>query len=385
MMRGKEKMEEQWREGIDSKAFLVQLLYRMPYMLLLGVAGAVIGSGLYLIIMTVFSGQQMYKAETEYYIDFADGRLEAKDYYNDATWNDVMATDLILGNIMSILGEEYDRNEIKDMITADILSDVRYLTITVEGEDEALVAAVSDVTKISLENFGKRMDEFDSIYQIEDNGVAAETVKLFTWRAALLGFVLGVIVMLVKVSLEFGVGDRFYTRKDILKYLNIPALGVFYEKDKTCSNAGAAALHDNLMYAVKKNMAADTENDNSHGTPACGKIDAKVIVLGICDTDEMQETKRKLKQAVDECGKNDFDGFDINISDIAIISMSDDANNIDYEEIKAAQAVILEVPFGVTARRKLEDVIQNLEIQDCHITGAVLTNCSKGWMKMYRG
>ena len=103
MMRGEKRMEEYWQEGIDSKAFLVELLYCMPYMLLLGVAGAVIGSGLYLIIMTVFSGPQMYQAETEYYIDFAEGRLEAKDYYNDATWNDVMATDLILGNTMSIL------------------------------------------------------------------------------------------------------------------------------------------------------------------------------------------------------------------------------------------------------------------------------------------
>lgn len=360
MMRGEKRMEEYWQEGIDSKAFLVELLYCMPYMLLLGVAGAVIGSGLYLIIMTVFSGPQIYQAETEYYIDFAEGRLEAKDYYNDATWNDVMATDLILGNTMSILGEEYDRNEIKDMITADILSDVRYLTITVEGENEALVAAVSDVTKISLENFANGKDEFDSIYQIEDNGVVAKTVKLFTWRAALLGSVLGVIAMLVKVSLEFGVGDRFYTRKDILKYLNLPALGILYKNGKAVCNIEEMNLDNNLSYII------DKSGDQ------CGKKEdisnnAKIVVLGFTDADAMQDIKGQIKQ------------------NIEIISMAEEINSDSYEKIRQAQIAILAVPFGVSVRRKIEERIENLEIQDCHITGAILTGCSRGWMKLYFG
>lgn len=360
MMRGKEEMKEQWHEGIDSKAFLVQLLYRMPYMLLLGVAGAVIGSGLYLIIMTVFSGPQMYQAETEYYIDFADGRLEAKDYYNDFTWNDVMATDLILGNTMSILGEGYDRNEIKNMITADILSDVRYLTITVEGENEALVAAVSDVTKISLENFGKNKDEFDSIYQIENNGVIAETVKLFTWRAALLGFVLGVIAMLVKVSLEFGVGDRFYTRKDILKFLNIPALGILYKNGNSVCKIEEMDLNNNLTYIVNKSDGhCEKKEDISNN--------AEVVILGFSDVCAMEDIKRQFKQ------------------DIEIISMAEEITNDSYEKIRQAQIVLLAVPFGVSARRKIEECIENLEIQDCHITGAILTDCSRGWMKLYCG
>ena len=106
------------REGIDSKAFLICLLRRIPYMLLIGLTGAIIGSGLYLLIMVISNRTPVYVQETEYYIDFADGRLEAKDYYNDFTWNDVMATDEILGRTMEELGTSYDRNEIKNMITA---------------------------------------------------------------------------------------------------------------------------------------------------------------------------------------------------------------------------------------------------------------------------
>ncbi len=119
------------RQGIDSKALLVTLIRNLPRLLLLAVAGAVLGSGLHLVLVLYQSGRAMFVAETEYYVDFADGRLEAKDYYNDFTWNDVIATDLILGRMMEELGASYDRAEVKQMITADILSDVRYLTITV--------------------------------------------------------------------------------------------------------------------------------------------------------------------------------------------------------------------------------------------------------------
>ena len=72
-----------WQESIDSKALLVCLLYKLPYLLLMGVAGAVLGSGLYLLITVMTSEGIMYQAETEYYIEFAPGRIDGKDYYND--------------------------------------------------------------------------------------------------------------------------------------------------------------------------------------------------------------------------------------------------------------------------------------------------------------
>ena len=61
------------REGIDSKAFLICFLKRIPYMLLIGLTGAIIGSGLYLLIAAVNNRAPVYYQETEYYIEFAPG------------------------------------------------------------------------------------------------------------------------------------------------------------------------------------------------------------------------------------------------------------------------------------------------------------------------
>ena len=144
------------QEGIDSKAYLLCFLRRIPYMLLIGLTGAIIGSGLYLLIAAINNRTTVYMQETEYYIDFAPGRIDAKDYYNAFTWNDVMGTDLIMDTMMEVLGDTYSRESVKEMITADILSDVRYLTITVQGEDEKKVEDVSSAVQEALTALGSR-------------------------------------------------------------------------------------------------------------------------------------------------------------------------------------------------------------------------------------
>ena len=64
------------QEGIDSKAYLLCFLRRIPYMLLIGLTGAIIGSGLYLLIAAINNRTTVYMQETEYYIDFAPGRID---------------------------------------------------------------------------------------------------------------------------------------------------------------------------------------------------------------------------------------------------------------------------------------------------------------------
>ena len=251
-----DKSTTYWQEGIDSKALLVCLLQKLPYLLLLGVTGAVLGSGLYLLIAVMTSEGPKYQAETEYYIDFAEGRIDAKDYYNDFTWNTVMATDWILGNTMEILGSDYDRNEVETMITADILSDVRYLTITVEGADAELVGTISETTKLSLESLVSRVekirDSIDSIEQIRNNGVQQIEVPLFTWRAAFLGAVCGILVYAFWIVASFCMGSRYYTKQAIIQSLRIPVFGLLYARNNEAQGVQEKALQLALQHQMEK-------------------------------------------------------------------------------------------------------------------------------------
>ena len=101
-----------WQEGIDSKALLVCFLQKLPYLLLLGVTGAVLGSGLYLLIAVMTSEGPKYQAETEYYIDFAEGRIDAKDYYNDI----VIGSDTIVAINNEVLEKPVDEKDAYRML-----------------------------------------------------------------------------------------------------------------------------------------------------------------------------------------------------------------------------------------------------------------------------
>lgn len=242
--------KEYWKEGIDSKEYLIRFLFQLKKFILIGMAGAVLGSGLYLIIMLMATRVPTYQSITRYYIDFAEGRIDAKDYYNDYTWNTVVESDLILGRVMEQI-PGHERQEIKDMITVDILSDVRYLTVTVEGKDALLVEEIAIALEDALIYFGTKYDGvdereildktvkidvsdiFDCIVKIEDSGVNKEMSPIFTWRAACLGFVLGFLLSWFAFSVRFAVADAFYTRANVERYLGIASLGIRYGKKKS--------------------------------------------------------------------------------------------------------------------------------------------------------
>lgn len=347
-----------WQEGIDSKALLVCFLRKLPYLLLMGVAGAVLGSGLYLLIAVMTSEGTMYQAETEYYIDFAEGRIEAKDYYNDFTWNDVMATDWILGNTMEILGSGHDRNEVGAMITADILSDVRYLTITVKGVDAELVGAVSEVTKLSLESLVSRVEEIDgidSIVQIENSGVQQVEEPLFTWRAALLGAVCGVLAGAFWIAASFSLGSRYYTKRMVSKSLGIPVFGLLYNSKNEAEGAQEKALQLALQYRIEKDSDKQL-------------VIADVMVGGYA---------QKCKDILNTLYTQDLLGATICVQGSGILQ------KMDYDKIRQTDGVILAIPFAKPCREAVIEKMTQLENQDCKVIGAVLVNVDKKWMRLY--
>lgn len=309
------------QDRVDSKACLVTFCMRIPYLLLFAVTGAVLGSGLYLLIAAFHARTPVYMAETEYYIDFADGRLEAADYYNDFTWNDVLAIDPILGKTMEALGDGYDRAVIKEMITADILSDVRYLTITVKGENAELVGKVSALTRESLEGYGSQVDEFDRIYQVEDNGVVQVQAKLFTWRTAVLGGLIFSLLYIVAFLIHFHMEDAYYTRTDIRRCFDLPALGILVKNQKSSEE-----IDSHVAYLTQKN------------------------------------------------GKRKEDVFYLSLQDL---------ENPAYEILRKSAGIVLQLPWGKDCGTKAASVIESLKLQDCDILGIILVDADARWLALY--
>lgn len=334
------------RQGIDSKALLVTFIRKLPQLLLLAVAGAVLGSGLYCIVALYRSSTAMFVVETEYYVDFADGRLEAKDYYNDFTWNDVIATDLILGQMMDELGTEYDRAAVKQMLNADILSDVRYLTITVKGRDAKQAAAVSAAFENAITQFGKGKDEFDAIYKIEDNGIQKEQFAWFAWRAAALGMIVFMGIGIFITAFIFIVGDRFFTKTDVMNFLNLTVIGLFYQSGNKTLDVQERRLIEGLKGLLENHR--------------------KIYLL---DASDGQDAAVFLKRLAETSKDIDCGAF------------------LPCEQYHTGEdtALLVIVPFGKVYREKITDEINNAVMHGGTIAGAVLTECDRIWVGMYYG
>lgn len=334
------------QQGVDSRALFAVFIRNLPSLFLLAVAGAVLGSGLNLLVALVQSRDPVYVSETEYYIEFAEGRYEARDWYNDFTWNDVLATDLILGRAMELLGGGYDRAQVGESITADILSDVRYLTITVRGENPHEVGEIKDALQTALEEFGAQKREFDSIYRIEDLGIVLEEPQYFVWRAAFLGAVLFLCAGSFVTAFRFCMGSAFYTKGDMTKILGLPAYGMTFRGKGT-----EDALVKKQAKMLEKNLGLLTDRyaevflmDASDGRYA------EAFLRDIINNRRIDSSRLKL---------------------------------YDTEQDFADAAILAVIPFGKTYRERITDEMDYACLHGGRIEGAVLTGADRIWGKIY--
>lgn len=342
-------VEKKGQEGIDAKAFIVCLIKSVPFLIILALTGAFIGSGLNLITEYVKSNNLRYVSETKYYIDFAEGRLEAKDYYNAYTWNEeVIGSDEILGQAMNEL-EGYDREYIKSTITAEILSDVRYLTITIKAQDKELVSKIDKALEKTIVNLGQSKDGFDSIYKIKEAKIVKEKMDRFSIRAAALGAFIMLIVSVFCIVYKFMIGNIFYTKMDVVKATGLDVLGLMYN-DKV----DREGRQETILKAGFENIIRQI------------KTEEKIYLVDVKQNGHAVCLYEKIEKLLD---KDIYNRIEI----------------CDENNLKFVNNVVVVIPFGVPCREVVEDSIYTMQQHQLTIKGAVLSECDRHWVELYYG
>lgn len=344
------------QQGVDSRAMFATFIMRLPRLAILAMAGAILGSGLHLLVVLAKSQNRCYVSETEYYVAFDKGQDDARHWYNDFTWNDVLATDGILGRMMELLGDGYERSRVREMLRADILSDVRYLTITVRGQDAAQVEAVKNALGTALQEFGEEKDEFSSIDKIEDQGIAPEEIPCFAWRAALLGAVVLSGAGVFWTAFCFCMGSVFYTKNDIEVRLGLPACGMTFRE-------GHRKDRERVVEQRQAEMLAA-------GLRRLSESYARILLM---DASNGQEAEAFLREIAD---RELADAGRFQIYDI-----QRDAGRMG--SAYADTAVVAVIPFGEPYRERITDEIGHVRFHGGRVAAAVLTGADRAWMQLY--
>lgn len=326
-------------EGMDCKKLLLLFLSRFWIVLSAAALGAVLGAGIYLFSRVVLSGSREYQAESKIYLDFApDESGEIYQEYNGYTWNDLMSTKLILDTTMSFLPDGYTEEEVTAATSAQILSDLRLLTITITTAAPERTAEILKATDLSLVEMGKREKEFIDIEIIRETEPELVTVSPRLFQAALLGLIIAVLIILFAMAFYYVLDDKIYVPGDLKVITGLPFAGFSFP-----AYGAGEQLFDRLQKDFEKNCDYLREKNGTLITLDLGK----------------NGVRAKTDAAREEAGQE------------------------DYERLRKADGILLSVPFAGMDRRTCAYQIEQLNLQDCKPVGMIIRDADERFMKWY--
>ncbi len=202
--------------GMDMKKLLLCFIGKIWIVLLAVLLGAVLGGGAYAVSRVVPESKREYQAMSKIYLDFAaDETGEVYQAYNGYTWNDLMATDPILDVTMQYLPEDYTREEVAAAVKAEILSDLRLLTITVTTHDAGRCEQILQAVGQSLVARGNTAREFRRIEVIQTTGAKPVVADARWIQAITAGAVLAAVLTLLGMFLCYVLDDRIMVASDL--------------------------------------------------------------------------------------------------------------------------------------------------------------------------
>lgn len=309
--------------GLDMKKLVLCFVRKLWIVLAAAVVGAVLGGMIYAMTRIVPEPEREYQAMSKVYLDFApDETGEVYQEYNGYTWNDLMATDPILDVTMQYLPEDYTREEVMAATEAEILSDLRLLTITVTTHSEERCNAILKATGQSLEDRGNAAKEFRRIEVIRTTEAELLVADSRLVQAVLIGVVLMDVLAVLGMLLYYVLDDRIMVAADLRQVTEAAFVGY--------SGAGERF-----------------EKDYESGLAYLREKTGKIVVLSITQSESVTEEK--------------------------------------WKELCETDGVVIEVPYGKIHAVYLSYIIEQLDVRGCLIAGVAISGAENKFLNWYYG
>lgn len=374
--------EEYYKKGIDLKRMYLRFQTKAWLLLMLTMAGAVVGGVAYQVARATRM-PVAYEAVSKLYISFgADENGEIYQYYNGYTWNDLLDTDPILDRIMEYVPEDISREEVAAATKAEILSDIRLLTITVEGSTEKFVREVQAAVESGLTAYADDSEEIKRIKVIRTD----EPYRVFwddkTVTACVTGAVIFAVVSCLFMAFFYVLDEAVYTQEDVEKSYPYKALGLMAKSQKGLQPY-ARELRANITYTL-------------------GDLRSFALI----DMENHCEIRKKEVERLLNIDKYDFIGGDGEAGGLtwSIPRTNDDedeeeaqgewkavpfnADALSEEEcrrIRELGGAIILLPFGEDVGKKTRRVLSLLKNQDCKVFGMVVSQADEEFLNRYYG
>lgn len=336
--------------GMDLKKLGICFIRKCRMVLLAAVIGAVAGGVIYTIVRTVPESEREYQAVSKIYLDFAaDETGEVYQAYNGYTWNDLLATDPFLDVTMGYLPEDYTREEVVAATKAEILSDIRLLTVTITAHDADRCNAIMQATEKSIEQRGDTTKEFKHIEVIQSTGAEFVTADDRTVQAVLIGLTIATALTLFGMLFYYMLDDRIFVAGDLKIVTDASFIGYAGAEGRLGED-----YDDNLAYLRKQ----------------LGAVIVFTVTQGTCKADNIEQG-----QDASTAQKEGGAGQGHNMA----------AAQEKWEQLRAADGVVVTVEYGKVHAVYLAYMMEQLKLRECRIAGIAISGADEKFLNRYYG
>lgn len=369
--------EEYRNREMDLKRLVLFFQKKLWLVIMLVILGATAGGILYQMLHSMKMPVE-YQAVSKLYISFGhDESGEVYQYYNGYTWNDLLDTDPIMDLVMMYL-PGYEKEQVMEATTAEILSDIRLLTITVRGEEEKFVREISRATENGLKEFGRESEELEQIKVIRSGVPQRVYWDDRTSAACITGaLILGVISLLV-IGFNYALDEAVYVQEDIEKRYGVKALGILTRSQKGLEPY-ARELKANIRYAVGEKKAFAVVDMDNHADLRGSELERilnreAMEVFGGGHTREEEDFGWNFAKEEEQLPEGEWKvtAFGENV-------LSEE----ECRQLREIGGVILLLPFGVDVGRKTSRILSLLKNQDCPVIGMVVAQADEEFLNRY--
>lgn len=210
---------------IDLKQIFAVIIGKLPIIIVVMILGGMIAFA-----YSRFLVKPVYESTTKVHIlnntegnnitssDLQAGAFFAKDY------KEIVKSAPVMEQVIEELSLDANIEQLRSLITVDVIADTRILTISVKNTDPYMAKKIADsVREVSKDTIVNIMD-IKSINTVEEGNLPLTPVTPDIVKNTIIGAFLGMLLTVAAVVLKFMLDDTIKTPDDVEKYLELSVL-----------------------------------------------------------------------------------------------------------------------------------------------------------------
>lgn len=382
------------KEPVDFRLLILVSLKRIRFIIYGICLGALLLGGGYYLGRNIFSGMPIYHADTEVYLEYIDNVEIENIYINKQTWEDLVYNDIIADYAADEIGRRLDIEEVKNKVSATLLTDTRIVVVSCESTSQAEAKMLANKYAEAIVRFAPELKEIDDARIIKRAATAYKVgFEDRTWAMSFAGAILGLVVSALGLVLYFVWDSSIYIPSTTEIRYGIPTIGLTTDQMRKYSlNTEDSYLGDMKRKGNKKtefyrlwiqvNYLKITKGYKKIAIVGTSLNDNTDYVVNLINSFVKEKREEEIFE-IDRCNIKKEDAY-FSSPEYEIVAPGS-VNNDPRIAATAAKcdATIVLIKSGDHNGKLVERALDLLRLQEANVVGAILYDVNSALIKKY--